>query len=863
MFKKLASLFLFSFSLIAADSMKISQYPRATSVENNDLLLLAYYGGSSYTTNKSITWNNIFLQLASSFPAKPIGFSILKGDGIGGFSSAVSSVDYAPATSGTAILKGNGLGGFSNAASSVDYAPITSGSSILKGNGSGGFNNASAGTDYQGVITTGTGITNINNVLSNNIVAGANVTITAGSSGQLSIAASAAGGGNTLVNGTIISNPNFLDGSTATFTATATTNITVNPTNIANAQISASAAIARSKVAAGTANHVIINDGSGNLSSEARLGAARFPQLTGDVTTSGGTLVTSVANVDLGTATVAGTLQKVNGGFGADNSNGYSVSGTNGTLKGNFAVNGITSTNAITVPNGGTGVATLTGLVKGNGTSAFSAASSGTDYAPATSGSAILKGNGSGGFSSAVSATDYAPATSGSSILKGNGAGGFSNAAAGTDYQAAFTTGLGITNIANVLSNNIVAGANVTITAGSNGQLSIASSGGGGGGGTVGSMINTSTTATGNVPYASDTTGTNFTTSTAINYASSLLSITNAPAANTAPTGGVEVRNDTVASSGNQQYSPGVFWQGQGWKTTATAASQPVRFRSYAVPVQGSSAPTANWTLDSSINGGSFGNGLTYSSAGILTAASSLVSSGGNISATVGSVTAANFVQTVANFQFSGGTVIKQTSDGKLYATENAGTKIATFQGNAEISSKTANYTVVALDSGKWFNNTGAAGTVTFTLPTAAAGQIFWFYNDAAQTINLTSVGSDVFQWGSYTSGTTKTFATATKGHSCMIYCPKATVWVIQYASEGWTLDSLARRGNATLVGGTVTVSNATVTANTIVMLTRKTSGGTIGTAVTYTLSAGTSFTINSDNVLDTSTFSWNLQEVP
>jgi len=70
------------------------------------------------------------------------------------------------------------------------------------------------------------------------------------------------------------------------------------------------------------------------------------------------------------------------------------------------------------------------------------------------------------------------------------------------------------------------------------------------------------------------------------------------------------------------------------------------------------------------------------------------------------------------------------------------------------------------------------------------------------------------------------------------------------------------RAGNATLVAGTVTVSNATVTANTIVMLTRKTSGGTIGTAITYTVSAGTSFTITSDNILDTSVFSYFLIEV-
>jgi hypothetical protein len=41
---------------------------------------------------------------------------------------------------------------------------------------------------------------------------------------------------------------------------------------------------------------------------------------------------------------------------------------------------------------------TITGLLKGNGT-AISAAASGTDYAPATSGTSILYGNGSGGFS--------------------------------------------------------------------------------------------------------------------------------------------------------------------------------------------------------------------------------------------------------------------------------------------------------------------------------------------------------------------------------------------------------------------------------------------------------------------------------
>lgn len=129
----------------------------------------------------------------------------------------------------------------------------------------------------------------------------------------------------------------------------------------------------------------------------------------------------------------------------------------------------------------------ITGILKGNGT-AISAASSGTDYAPATSGTSLLYGNGSGGFSNAtvgtslsftggalsraaltgditasadsnattvgkingtslaglatgllknttttgvpsiaIAGTDYAAATSGAFILAGNGAGGFTN----------------------------------------------------------------------------------------------------------------------------------------------------------------------------------------------------------------------------------------------------------------------------------------------------------------------------------------------------------------------------------------------------------------------------------------------------
>lgn len=59
------------------------------------------------------------------------------------------------------------------------------------------------------------------------------------------------------------------------------------------------------------------------------------------------------------------------------------------------------------VSKGGTGAATLTGVLKGNGTSAFTAATSGTDYLAPPSGTAILKANSGGALANATAGTDY------------------------------------------------------------------------------------------------------------------------------------------------------------------------------------------------------------------------------------------------------------------------------------------------------------------------------------------------------------------------------------------------------------------------------------------------------------------------
>lgn len=85
------------------------------------------------------------------------------------------------------------------------------------------------------------------------------------------------------------------------------------------------------------------------------------------------------------------------------------------------------------------------------------------------------------------------------------------------------------------------------------------------------------------------------------------------------PAAGITLTNTTAAAAGAQQVSPATVWTGQGWKTTATAASQQVDFRAYTLPVQGTSAPTATWKLQSQIASGGWADRLTVDSQGTVT----------------------------------------------------------------------------------------------------------------------------------------------------------------------------------------------------------------------------------------------------
>jgi len=84
---------------------------------------------------------------------------------------------------------------------------------------------------------------------------------------------------------------------------------------------------------------------------------------------------------------------------------------------------------------------------------------------------------------------------------------------------------------------------------------------------------------------------------------SGAVTIGNAENLATTPTNLLTLRNTTVATSGTPvQVSPALLLEGQGWKTTATAASQSVRFRQSVLPIQGTTAPAGLLLFQSDIN---------------------------------------------------------------------------------------------------------------------------------------------------------------------------------------------------------------------------------------------------------------------
>ena len=357
------------------------------------------------------------------------GSSILYANGSGGFSNVTvgSGLSFAGGTlaasaaSGTvttvSVVSANGLAGtVANASSTPAITLSTTVSGLLKGDGT-AISAATAGTDYQSAITA-TGI------------------LKGAGSGTVSSAVS----GTDYAPGTSALATGILKSTTSTGAlaiavvgtdyAPATTGTSILKGNGSGGFSNATSGTDYAPATSGTS--LLKGNGSGGFSN-ATSGTDYAPATSGtSILYGSGSGGFSNVTVGSGLSFVGGTLASTSGGGSVTTVSVVSANGFAGT------VSNPSSTPAITLTT------SVTGLLKGNGT-AISAATSGTDYAPATSGTSILKGNGAGGFSSAAAGTDYLAPPSGTAIIKANSGGALANAVSGTDY----TSPTGTENLSN------------------------------------------------------------------------------------------------------------------------------------------------------------------------------------------------------------------------------------------------------------------------------------------------------------------------------------------------------------------------------------------------------------------------------
>jgi hypothetical protein len=272
---------------------------------------------------------------------------------------------------------------------------------------------------------------------------------------------------------------------------------------------------------------------------------------------------------------------------------------------------------------------------------------------------------------------------------------------------------------------------------------------------------------------------------------------------------GILLKNGTAAAAGAQQESPAIVFAGNGWKTTATAASQDVRFRLSTTPVQGTTAPTGLFTLENSINAGAYTTANTFSSIGTIgfgansgmgigsTLANTTFSSGGGgmlLQAAVGSTTNLN------NFTFQSANA-RTTTSGEASGIMNM-VSFAPTSGTAVFNGYTLNMTV---------NQTGVTGSpITrgiYINPTLTSASDFRALEITAGKMQLPSTVT----------------ATGTTGNQ--------------------TINKMTGTVNVAAAGTTITVTNSLVGTSSIISVTARTNDATC--SVKNYVPASGSFVIN------------------
>ena len=327
-------------------------------------------------------------------------------------------------------------------------------------------------------------------------------------------------------------------------------------------------------------------------------------------------------------------------------------------------------------------------------------------------------------------------------------------------------------------------------------------------------------------------------------------------------TSGLALTSTTAAASLNQQISPAIRFSSNGWGTTA-GTSQDVSFRIYSLPVQGAT-PTGSLVFERSTSGGAYASVGSISSAGVASfpnfnASSAVASNDFNrLTNAVMNISPSNIHSGIGvNFQYVSAANSIQTSGNQIYAQ---------FTGGFFPTSGTATWQTIKVNNTITMSG-GANGTVKFInidpAITAAGGDVAGItYDPTITTITGNNYGIRIIPTSSnngfgLAAPTATLHVVGTVKLDGSVTLPTAGNGIL--IKEGTN----ATMGVATLSSGTITVSTTKVTANSRIMLTVQSLGTVvIPTVVAVTgRSAGTSFTITSADITDTSIVAWTILE--